>query len=51
MDTLVAKTRMDAGRNPSPTYRIINSQSVKTVCVSEGRGFGGGKKSKGVSGR
>jgi len=43
---LVLKTREDAGRNPGPTYAIIDSQSVKTVSASEERGIDGGKKQK-----
>jgi len=46
MDAIVAKTRTDAGRKPSPTYGIIDSQSVKTACAGQGRGFDGGKKSQ-----
>lgn len=46
---LVLKTRTDAGRNPKPTYAIIDSQSVKTVAASEERGFDGGKKQKAES--
>ena len=45
MDTLVQKVRIDAGRKTSPTYGIIDSQSVKTTSASEERGFDGGKKS------
>jgi len=37
----------DTGRKPEHTYGIIDSQSVKTVCASAGRGFDGGKKVKG----
>ena len=46
---LVEKTRKNAGRNPSPSYAIIDSQSVKTVAASEERGIDGGKKRKGES--
>ena len=35
------------GRNPLPTYSIIDSQSVKTTSASEERGIDGGKKVKG----
>jgi len=45
MDALVRKTRIKAGRNESPTYGIIDSQSTKTVGASEERGIDGGKKS------
>jgi glycerol-3-phosphate dehydrogenase (NAD(P)+) len=34
MDALVQKTRETAGRNPSPSYGIIDSQSVKTIAAS-----------------
>ena len=44
------KTREDAGRNPEPTYAIIDSQSVKTVAASEERGIDGGKKRKAGNG-
>ena len=43
-DELVKVTREKAGRNPSPTYGIIDSQSVKTVSASDDRGIDGGKK-------
>ena len=46
MDALVKKVREKAGRNASPTYGIIDSQSVKTVAASEERGIDGGKKRK-----
>ena len=36
-----------AGRNSCPSYGLIDSQSVKTVYASEGRGYDGGKKVKG----
>ena len=45
-DTLVKETRIKAGRNKSPSYGIIDSQSAKTVTASEERGYDGGKKSK-----
>lgn len=44
---LVDVTRKKEGRNPNPTYAIIDSQSVKTVYASEQVGFDGGKKNKG----
>jgi len=47
---LVVKTRGDAGREPGPTYALIDSQSVKTVAASEQRGIDGGKKRKAGSG-
>jgi len=46
-DALVRKTRKKAGREESPSYGIIDSQSVKTIVASEERGIDGGKKSKG----
>jgi putative transposase len=48
-NALVEMTRIKAGKNPSPTYGVIDSQSVKTVCASEERGIDGGKKRKGAS--
>ena len=47
-DALVKATRVKAGRAESPTYGIIDSQSVKTVAASESRGFDGGKKNQGA---
>jgi len=41
------KNRVESGKNPTPTYGIIDSQSVKTLYDSEERGFDGGKKVKG----
>lgn len=49
LEQLVAITRINAGRNESPSYAIIDSQSVKTIYASEQRGFDGGKKQKGVN--
>jgi len=45
MDALVKKVRTDAGRKPTPTYGLIDSQSAKTILASDDRGFDGGKKS------
>ena len=45
-DALVRRTRKDAGRNESPSYGIIDSQSAKTIYASEERGIDGGKKRK-----
>ena len=45
MDCMVRKVRTDAGRNPSPSYGLIDSQSAKTTLASEDRGYDGGKKS------
>ena len=47
MDCLVKKMREQAGRNPTPSYGIIDSQSVRTTSASENRGIDGGKKSQG----
>ena len=44
MDALVKKTRESAGRKPSTTYGLIDSQSAKTTSASDERGFDGGKK-------
>jgi putative transposase len=46
---LVIKSRMQAGRNPQPSYALIDSQSVKTTAASEERGIDGGKKRKAES--
>lgn len=43
---LVGVMRRRAGRNPNPTYAIIDSQSVDTAYKSEQVGFDGGKKTK-----
>jgi putative transposase len=43
---LVEKGRMDAGRNPEPTYAIIDSQRTKTMYNAKGRGIDGEKKKK-----
>jgi putative transposase len=46
---MVERTRVAAGREPGPSYGLIDSQSVKTVYASEERGIDGGKKRKGAS--
>ena len=46
---LVEVTRRRAGRNPNPTYTIIDSQSVDTAYKSEQVGYDGGKKTKDIS--
>ena len=46
----VKKTRTNAGRKESPSYAIVDSQSVKTVAASEERGIDGGKKRKAENG-
>ena len=43
---LVKKTRKAKGKNESPTYALIDSQSVKTAYGNEKRGYDGGKKRK-----
>ncbi len=43
LNHLVKLTREKAGRNPNPTYAIIDSQSVKTTSANEQCGFDGGK--------
>ena len=45
---LVDESRKQAGRKPSPTYGIVDSQSVKTVYHSNNRGIDGGKKNQGT---
>lgn len=46
MNDLVKKSRIAMGRNPNPTYSIIDSQSVKTTYAAKERGIDGGKKSE-----
>ena len=41
---LVEMTRKKAGRNPTPTFAIVDSQSVKTVYASKQIDFDGGRK-------
>jgi putative transposase len=50
LTAVVRKTREDAGRNPTPSYGLIDSQSSKTLYASDERGFDGGKKQKDESG-
>ncbi len=47
---LVEKVRVAAGRTATPSYAIIDSQSVKTVSAAEERGIDGGKKQKDANG-
>ena len=42
-------TRLKQGKTPSPSYAIVDSQSVKTQYASKERGIDGGKKSKGLN--
>jgi len=44
---LVRKSRVTMGREPEPSYALIDSRSVKTVGASDDRGIDGGKKRKG----
>lgn len=46
-DELVKTNRLSCGRSESPTYGLVDSQSVKTTSNNEERGFDGGKKQKG----
>ena len=46
LEHLVARTRENAGRSISPSYALVDSQSVKTTGASEERGIDGGKKRK-----
>jgi len=48
MRELVGKSRSIQGRNPNPSYSLIDSRSVKTTSASEKRGIDGGKKCKGT---
>ena len=43
LEHFVKKMRTNAGRRESPSYAIIDSQSVKTAAASEERGIDGGK--------
>ena len=46
MDDLVVLARLVIGREPSPTYSLVDSQSVKTTGAADERGIDGGKKQK-----
>jgi putative transposase len=46
MGCLVKSSRIAAGRCASPSYSLIDSQSVKTTSASAERGIDGGKKSE-----
>jgi len=50
LEHLVKVTRKKAGRNPNPSYALIDSQSVKTAYANDQRGFDGGKKRKDENG-
>ena len=47
LDALNQKARQKQGRKPTPSYGIVDSQSVKTQYDSEDRGIDGGKLVKG----
>jgi len=46
-DALRAKVRIAAGKKPTPTAAILDSQSIRTTEEAEDRGYDGGKKIKG----
>lgn len=46
MADLVAQSRKKHGKKASPTYSLIDSQSVKTAFHGISRGIDGGKKNK-----
>jgi len=44
---LTKKYRFNLGRNPYPSYALIDTQSVKTQYRGKARGYDGGKKNQG----
>lgn len=46
LQRLVTLNRVQKGKDPEPTYALIDSQSVATTSASEQRGIDGGKKSQ-----
>ena len=51
LEHLVKVTRLREECSESPTYAIIDSQSVKTTYANDQRGFDGGKKQKAENGK
>ena len=47
LEKLVREDRIAMGRNPEPSFGVVDSQSSKTTIASEDRGIDGGKKNKG----
>lgn len=47
MQRLTQLSRVQKGRNPNPTYALIDSKSVPTANKCESQGIDGGKKNKG----
>jgi len=47
LQATVKRVRLKAGRNATPSYGIIDSQSAKTIYASDDRGIDGGKKNQG----
>ena len=47
LQDLVKESRIRGGKDPNPTYGLIDSQSVKTTNKASERGIDGGKKGKG----
>ena len=47
MDLAVREDRIRMGKDPNPTYGLIDSQSTKTTGKGIKRGIDGGKKNKG----
>ncbi len=46
MQSLVKKSRLQAGKNEAPSYSIIDSQTAKTTSSNEKRGIDGGEKNQ-----
>ena len=43
LDAVIEKIRVESGKNPAPSYGLIDSQSVKTIYAGEKQGIDGGK--------